>query len=100
MPAARINTPIAAVACKDLREIRVYYVTVASRVQEICHTQGKGWVKGAVLGTAAENSSCLYAQGRLTKEASIRVGFQCSSAPQTITEACYHEHQGWKNRVL
>ncbi|KAG1727447.1 uncharacterized protein EDB91DRAFT_1163831, partial [Suillus paluster] len=99
MPTARINTHIAAVACKDLREIRVYYITATSRLHEICHTQGKCWVKGATLGTAAENSCCLYAQGRFTKDVSIRVGFQCSAAPQTITAACYHEHQGWKNRV-
>ncbi|KAG1742374.1 uncharacterized protein EDB91DRAFT_1052118 [Suillus paluster] len=100
MPAARINTPIAAVACKDLREIRVYYITTTSRVQEMCHTQGKGWVKCATLGTAAENSSCLYAQQRNAHDVSIRVGFQSAAAPQTITEACYNEHQGWKSRVL
>ncbi|KAG0703805.1 hypothetical protein DFH29DRAFT_419126 [Suillus ampliporus] len=100
MPAARINTPIAAVACKDLQEIRVYYITETSRVQEICHTQSKGWIKCATLGTAVENSTCLYAQQRNTHELSIRVGFQSSAAPQTITEACYNKQQGWKTRTL
>ncbi|KAG0703804.1 hypothetical protein DFH29DRAFT_998241 [Suillus ampliporus] len=103
MPAARINTPIAAVSCKNFREIRVYYITVTSRVQEMCYSQGKGWVKGANLGTAVENSTCLYAQeGNEGKanELSLRVGFQSSAAPQTITEACYNGHQGWKTRVF
>ncbi|KAG2121609.1 hypothetical protein DEU56DRAFT_894628 [Suillus clintonianus] len=100
MPAARINTPIAAVACKDLQEIRVFYITVNSRVQELCHTQRHGWQKGATIGTAVENSTCLYAQGRFARnEAMLRVGFQSATAPQTITEA-YTVKDEWKTRVL
>ncbi|KAG0708557.1 hypothetical protein DFH29DRAFT_794947 [Suillus ampliporus] len=102
MPAARINTPIAAVAWEHLHQIRVYYITVNSRVQELVFTFGinLGWVKGAMLGTAVENSTCLYAQVRLTTEPMLRVGFQSSAEPQTITEACYNKKDGWKNRVL
>lgn len=100
MPAARINTPIATVAANDLQEIRVYYITVNSRVQELCHTQRHGWQKGATIGTAVENSTCLYAQGRFARnEANLRVGFQSATAPQTITEA-YMMKDEWKTRVL
>ncbi|KAG1781930.1 hypothetical protein EV702DRAFT_494055 [Suillus placidus] len=100
MPAARINTPIAAVACNKLQEIRVFYITVNSRVQEICHTHRHGWQKGANIGTAVENSTCLYAQGRFAhNEALLRVGFQSAAAPQTITEA-YTVKDEWKTRVL
>ncbi|KAG2360561.1 hypothetical protein BDR07DRAFT_1486881 [Suillus spraguei] len=98
VPAARINTPIAAVSWDNLRQIRVYYITVNSQVQEISYTQGIGWHKDAHLGIAVDNSTCLYAQQQL-KEPFMRVGFQSSQAPQTITEACYYQ-SGWKNRVL
>ncbi|KAG2122350.1 hypothetical protein DEU56DRAFT_832402 [Suillus clintonianus] len=99
MPAARINTPIAAVAWDNLRQIRVYYVTVDSQVQEICYIQGgAGWHKGAHLGVAVENSTCMYAQHH-SKEPVLRVGFQSSTAPQTITETCYYK-SGWKTRVF
>ncbi|KAG2063018.1 hypothetical protein BDR04DRAFT_1146375 [Suillus decipiens] len=85
--AARINTPIAAVSWDNFRQ-----------VQEICYTYGVDWHKGAHLGIAVDNSTCLYAQHRL-KEPFLRVGFQSSQAPQTIAEACYYQ-SGWKNRVL
>ncbi|KAG2129860.1 uncharacterized protein EDB93DRAFT_1095153 [Suillus bovinus] len=98
MPVARINTPIAAVSWDNLRQIRVYYITVDSQVQEISYTQGVGWHKDAQLAAAVDNSTCLYAQQRL-KEPFIRVGYQSSVAPQTITEACYYQ-SGWKNHVL
>ncbi|KAG1734621.1 hypothetical protein EDB19DRAFT_1911021 [Suillus lakei] len=81
MPAARINTPIAAVAWKNLQQIRVYYIIVNGRVQEIVYFQGGGWQKGPTLGTAVENSTCL-------------VGFQSSAALQTITEALYNVKEG------
>lgn len=98
MPAARINTPIAAVSWDNLRQIRVYYITVNSQVQEMTYTQGVGWRKDARLGIAVDNSTSLYAQHQL-KEPFMRVGFQSSVAPQTITEACYYQ-SGWKTRVL
>ncbi|KAG1871743.1 hypothetical protein DFJ58DRAFT_762177 [Suillus subalutaceus] len=100
MPAARINTPIAAVAWHDLQQIRVYYITVDNRVQEMVFTRGYDWQKGATLGTAVEDSTCLYAQYRFTTEPLVRVGFQSSAAPQTITEALYNVKDKWKNRVL
>lgn len=100
MPAARINTPIAAVAAHNLQEIRVYYITVNSRVQEMCYNQRHGWQKGETIGTAVENSTCLYAQGRIVQnEAMLRVGFQSAKEPQTITEA-YTMKDEWKTRVL
>ncbi|KAG1734585.1 hypothetical protein EDB19DRAFT_1141409 [Suillus lakei] len=106
MPAARINTPIAAMASNNLQEIRVYYITVDSHVQEICHTQRHGWQKCEALGTAVENSTCLYAQGQSSHHASasdhetmLRVGFQSAAAPQTITEA-YRMKDEWRTRVL
>ncbi|KAG1760232.1 hypothetical protein EDD22DRAFT_88685 [Suillus occidentalis] len=98
MPAARINTPIAAVSWDNLRQIRVYYITVNSQVQEMTYTQGVGWHEDAHLGIAVDNSTSLYAQHQL-KEPFMRVGFQSSAAPQTITEACYYQ-SGWKTRVL
>ncbi|KAG2153152.1 hypothetical protein DEU56DRAFT_773366 [Suillus clintonianus] len=98
MPAARINTPIAAVSWDNLRQIRVYYITVNSQVQEISYTQGVGWHKDAHLGAAVDNSTCLYAQHQ-NKEPYMRVGFQSSVAAQTITEACYYQ-SGWKTRVF
>ncbi|KAG2155189.1 uncharacterized protein EDB93DRAFT_1247682 [Suillus bovinus] len=52
IPAARINTPIAAVASNDLQEIRIFYITVNSRVQELSHSQRHGWQKGANIGIA------------------------------------------------
>ncbi|KAG2122349.1 hypothetical protein DEU56DRAFT_75717 [Suillus clintonianus] len=99
MPAARINTPIAAGAWDNLREIRVYYITADSQVQEICYTHGVGWQKGAHLGVAVDNSTCLYAQHQ-NKEPYMRVGFQSSTAPQTITETCYYDQGGWETRVF
>ncbi|KAG1895503.1 uncharacterized protein F5891DRAFT_660541 [Suillus fuscotomentosus] len=100
IPAARINTPIAAVASNDLEEIRVFYITVDSRVQEICYFKRHGWQKGATIGTAVENSTCLYAQGRFVhNETMLRVGFQSATAPQTITEGCTTKDE-WKIRVL
>lgn len=100
VPAARINTPIAAVACNNLQEIRVFYITGNSRVQEMCHTQRHGWQKGAAIGAAVENSTCLYAQGRFAhNEAHLRVGFQSAAVPQTITEA-YTMKDEWRTRVL
>ncbi|KAG0708518.1 hypothetical protein DFH29DRAFT_794890 [Suillus ampliporus] len=99
LPAARINTPIAAVAWKNLQEIRVYYITVTGRVQEMISSQRSAWRKGETLGTAVENSTCLYAQGRFNNEVLLRVGFQSVTAPQTITEA-YTLKDGWKTRVL
>ncbi|KAG1830215.1 hypothetical protein EV424DRAFT_321251 [Suillus variegatus] len=100
IPAARINTPIAAVASNDLEEIHVFYITVDSRVQEICHSKRHGWQKGATIGTAVENSTCLYAQGRFVhNETVLRVGFQSATAPQTITEGCTMKDE-WKIRVL
>lgn len=100
LPAARINTPIAAVACNNLQEIRVFYITANSRVQEICYSQRHGWQKGSAIGTAAENSACLYAEGRIVhNEVMLRVGFQCADHPQTITEA-YTMKDEWKTRVL
>jgi hypothetical protein len=100
LPAARINTPIAAVACNNLQEIRVFYIAVNSHVQELCYSQRRGWQKGSVIGTAVENSACLYAEGRLVhNEIMLRVGFQAAAAPQTITEA-YTVKDEWKTRVL
>ncbi|KAG1792790.1 uncharacterized protein HD556DRAFT_541636 [Suillus plorans] len=106
IPAARINTPIAAVASNDLEEIHVFYITVNSLVQEICHSKPHGWQKGATIGIAVENSTCLYAQDRSSHdtsashhEAMLRVGFQSVVAPQTITEA-YRLKDEWKTRVL
>lgn len=100
MPPARINTPIAAVACNNLQEIRVFYITANSRVQEICYSQRHGWQKGTSIGTAVENSACLYAEGRVVhNEVMLRVGFQSAAAPQTITEA-YTMKDEWKTRVL
>ncbi|KAG1760233.1 hypothetical protein EDD22DRAFT_751641, partial [Suillus occidentalis] len=90
MPAARIDTPIAAVAWKNLQQIRVYYITVDNRVQEFAYSQNDGWQKGSILGTALKNSTCLYAQDRFTTEPLLRVGFQSFAAPQTITEAFYN----------
>ncbi|KAG1842722.1 hypothetical protein C8R48DRAFT_780986 [Suillus tomentosus] len=52
IPAARINTPIAAVASNALEEIRVFYITVDSHMQEICHFKRHGWQKGTTIGTA------------------------------------------------
>ncbi|KAG1727778.1 uncharacterized protein EDB91DRAFT_1060953 [Suillus paluster] len=100
VPPARINTPIAAVAWKNLQEIRVYYITAASQVQEIVYSQRSGWKKGEMLGTAVENCACLYAQGRFTtNEVFLRVGFQSAIDSQTITEA-YTLRDGWKTRVF
>ncbi|KAG1878917.1 hypothetical protein F4604DRAFT_580278 [Suillus subluteus] len=98
IPTARINTPIAALSWDNLRQIRVYYITMNSHIQEISYTQGVGWHKDSDLGIAIDNSNCLYAQ-RQSKEPFVRVGFQSSTAPQTITEACYYQG-GWKNRML
>ncbi|KAG1745155.1 hypothetical protein EDB19DRAFT_1692683 [Suillus lakei] len=100
LPAARINTPIAAVAWNNLQEIRVYYLTVTSQVQEIIYGREKVWMKGSgPLGTAVDSSTCLYAQHN-HGDPFLRVGFQSSTAPQTITEACYMQGHGWKTRVL
>lgn len=96
-PTPRINTPIAAVSWNNLQEIRVYYITADSQVQEIGFT-GSGWSKGPVLGTAVETSAFLYAQVATSSAAPVRVGFQSSTAPQAITEAVYDN--GWKTRVL
>jgi len=104
IPAARINTPIAACAWDDLRQIRVYYLTETSEVQEILYSWPGGWAKGATLpGIAVENSTCLYAQvrtGSSPAAATLRVGFQSAKAPQTITEAYYVSGKGWKTRVF
>ncbi|KAG2043980.1 hypothetical protein BDR03DRAFT_1005176 [Suillus americanus] len=86
IPAARINTPIAVVACNKLQEPLQIYITVNSRVH---HSQRHGWQKGATIGTAVENSTCLYAQGRFThNETILRDEFQSTAAPRTVTEAC------------
>ncbi|OJA19281.1 hypothetical protein AZE42_04500 [Rhizopogon vesiculosus] len=101
-PDARINTPIAAFAWNGLQDIRVYYITATSKVQEIIHTAQGGWFPGDTLGTAVENSSCLYAQVRASlPQASLRVGFQSTKSPQTITEAYLVDpNEGWKTRVF
>ncbi|OJA19280.1 hypothetical protein AZE42_04501 [Rhizopogon vesiculosus] len=89
-PAARINTPIAAIAWNGLRQICVYYITATNKVQEITYSAQSGWFQGATPGTAVENSSCLYAQVRASlPRALLRVGFQSTEAPQTITEVYY-----------
>ncbi|KAG2155190.1 uncharacterized protein EDB93DRAFT_1101782 [Suillus bovinus] len=101
IPAACINTPIAAVASNNLQEIRVYYITVNSHVQELCYSQHHGWQKDTNIGTAVENSTCLYAQGWfIPNDTSLRVGFQSMTAPQTITEGYYTVKDEWKTRVL
>jgi hypothetical protein len=98
IPAARINTPIAAVSWNELNEIRVYYITVDSQVQEMCFSKSGDMRQGKVLGTAAESSAFLYAQVTVNPRLMIRVGFQSSTAPRTITEAVWDK--GWNNRVL
>jgi hypothetical protein len=98
IPAARINTPIAAISWNELQEIRVYYITVDSHVQEMYFSKTGGMHKGAVLGTAVESSAFLYAQVAVSPRIVVRVGFQSSADPKTITEAVWD--QGWKNRVL
>ncbi|KAG1886703.1 hypothetical protein F4604DRAFT_1614920 [Suillus subluteus] len=88
-PTPRINTPIAAVSWNNLKEICVYHIIADSQVQEIGFTRGRGWSKGPVLGTAVETSAFLYAQVATSPAVLVRVGFQSSTAPQTITEAVY-----------
>jgi hypothetical protein len=78
----------------------VYYITVDSQVQELYFNRSGDWQKSAILGTAVEDSTCLYAQVQLTTEPLLRVGFQSSVAPQTITEALYNVKDKWRNRVL
>ncbi|KAG1856043.1 hypothetical protein DFJ58DRAFT_659578 [Suillus subalutaceus] len=98
MPAARINTPIAAISWNELQEIRVYYITTDSQVQEMYFSKSGGMHKGQVLGTAVESSAFLYAQIAVKPRIVVRVGFQSATDPKTITEAVWDN--GWKNRVL
>ncbi|KAG1721695.1 uncharacterized protein EDB91DRAFT_244736 [Suillus paluster] len=98
-PVARVGTPIAALMWDNFREIRVYYITTANNVQELVYSDRGSpttWQKGAVVGTAVKDSACLYAQ---IQPGSLRIGFQASSDPQTITEA-YTTEAGWTTRVL
>ncbi|KAG1847876.1 hypothetical protein DFJ58DRAFT_705243 [Suillus subalutaceus] len=97
-PAGRINTPIAAVSWNNLSEIRVYYITADSQVQEIYYSGGNWGKPGPVLGAAVETSGFLYASVVVNTGPVVRVGFQSSTAPQTITEAVWNG--GWNNRVL
>ncbi|KAG1846558.1 hypothetical protein DFJ58DRAFT_915341 [Suillus subalutaceus] len=96
-PTPRINTPIAAVSWNNLAEIRVYYITTDSQVQEIYYSGGH-WGKGQVLGTAVETIAFLYTSVVVSPRIVVRVGFQSSIDPKTITEAVWDA--GWNNRIL
>ncbi|KAJ8588303.1 hypothetical protein M405DRAFT_819930 [Rhizopogon salebrosus TDB-379] len=99
---ARIITPIAAFQWNSLQCIRVYYITETSQVQEIIFQAGGGWFPGTTLGTTVENSNCLYAQVQSNiPQAALRIGFESSTAPQTITEAVFlGPKEGWVTRVI
>ncbi|KAG1878914.1 hypothetical protein F4604DRAFT_1679785 [Suillus subluteus] len=81
-PTPRINTPIAA--------IRVYYITTDSQRWSLGQRPG--------LGHRVETSAFLYASVVVSPRIVVRVGFQSSIDPKTITEAVWDA--GWNNRVL
>ncbi|OJA15151.1 hypothetical protein AZE42_04700 [Rhizopogon vesiculosus] len=110
-PRPRFNTPIAAVNWNGFREastpmmcttdvalttlqIRIYYITQDSKVQELLlsnHT----WAVGPILGDVVFGSIGLYAQVRASGAtlAELRVGYQCPANPNTITESYYISSQ-------
>lgn len=85
------TSPVAAVGWGDLSDIRVYYFTNESTVQELVWSTSGGWSVGMNLGDTITNGISLYAQVRATGTdlAELRVGYQSPSDPETITESYY-----------
>jgi len=79
-------------------QIRVYYITLDNRVQELKFSRGKGWSLGATLCATAPCCVWLYARVRVNggdlKER--RVGYEAGNNLIAITETYWRfDGTGW-----
>jgi hypothetical protein len=113
-PIPMVNSPVAAISSgtnvshlyvftgwgvHEHLQIRLFYFTADCKVQEMFwnNYDDPSPVIGTTLGDVVWGSHSLYAYVRKAGDTSgqIRVGYQSSSAPTTITESVYTPDSGW-----